>query len=277
MSDRMLVATRKGLLTLARQNGGWRIAATDFPGVAVTATLRDARDGALYAVLRHGHFGSKLHRSDDDGKSSTELPAPAFPADAAGEPSLFQSGRWRRAAPTSRDGCGPAPFPRGLFRSDDRGASWQLVRALWDGRSAPNGSAAATTCRHPFDLRRSARPAPRVSSACRAAASGARDDGASWTLLGEGMSRAYMPPEQAGRRRAGPASASCAARPRPTCCGCSITTACSARPRGRDWKQVEPAVGVRLRGGGASARSATAWFVPAIKDERRIRATARWR
>ena len=26
-----------------------------------------ARDGALYAVLQHGHFGSKLHRSDDDG------------------------------------------------------------------------------------------------------------------------------------------------------------------------------------------------------------------
>src|SRR5476651_2260350 len=90
MSDRMLVATRKGLLTLARKNGGWAIARTDFPGIPVTAALRDARDGTLYAMLKHGHFGAKLHRSEDDGHSWTELPAPAFPAGAAGAPTLFQ-------------------------------------------------------------------------------------------------------------------------------------------------------------------------------------------
>ena len=90
MSERMLLATRKGLLQLARQNGGWSIARTSFPGVAVTAALHDARDGTLYAMLKHGHFGSKLHRSDDDGRTWAELPAPAFPADAAGSPTLFQ-------------------------------------------------------------------------------------------------------------------------------------------------------------------------------------------
>ena len=76
MSDRMLVASRKGLITL-KKNGVWKLAATDFPGVAVTAALRDPRDGAIYAVLKHGHFGTKLHRSDDGGKSFKELAAPA--------------------------------------------------------------------------------------------------------------------------------------------------------------------------------------------------------
>jgi hypothetical protein len=90
MSDKMLVATRKGLLTLAKKNGSWSIVRTDFPGVPVTAVMHDARDGTLYALLKHGHFGAKLHRSDDDGRSWTELPAPAFPADAAGSPTLFQ-------------------------------------------------------------------------------------------------------------------------------------------------------------------------------------------
>src|SRR6476661_4368216 len=90
MSDRMLVATRKGLISFACKNGGWSLVRTDFAGVPVTATLSDCRDGALYAVLKHGHFGSKLHRSDDDGRSWAELAAPAFPADAAGSPSLFQ-------------------------------------------------------------------------------------------------------------------------------------------------------------------------------------------
>ena len=90
MTERMLVATRKGLISFARKNGEWTIARTDFPGVAVTAALHDKRDGTIYAMLKHGHFGSKLHRSDDDGHTWVELPAPAFAADAAGEPALFQ-------------------------------------------------------------------------------------------------------------------------------------------------------------------------------------------
>ena len=90
MDERMLVATRKGLISFARKNGGWSTARTDFPGVAVSAALYDKRDRTLYAVLRHGHFGSKLHRSEDDGRTWVELPAPAFPADAAGSPALFQ-------------------------------------------------------------------------------------------------------------------------------------------------------------------------------------------
>ena len=90
MSNRILVATRKGLLTLARSGDGWSVSATDFPGVPVTAVLRDARDGTLYAALKHGHFGPKLHRSADDGRTWQEIATPAFPADAAGAPALFQ-------------------------------------------------------------------------------------------------------------------------------------------------------------------------------------------
>src|SRR5688572_4103353 len=132
MSDRILIATRKGLLSLARAGGEWSITAREFLGVAVTAVLNDRRDGAVYAVLKHGHFGSKLHRSDDSGASWNELPAPAFPADAAGAPALFQV--WTlEAGPREQPGrLWAGAIPAGLFRSDDRGESWQLVRALWD-------------------------------------------------------------------------------------------------------------------------------------------------
>src|ERR1700719_2279493 len=104
-SDRLLVATRKGLLTLARKPDGWALADTAFPGVPVTTVLHDARDGAIYAALKHGHFGAKLHRSDDDGRTWRELAAPAFPADAADAPSLFQIWNMEtggRAAPGRR-------------------------------------------------------------------------------------------------------------------------------------------------------------------------------
>src|SRR4030088_818372 len=94
MSDRLMVGTRKGLLTFARNGNGWAIARSDFAGIQVSAVLHDRRngasDGTLYAALNHGHFGAKLHRSDDAGRSWRELPAPAFPADAAGAPTLSQ-------------------------------------------------------------------------------------------------------------------------------------------------------------------------------------------
>src|SRR6478609_4298618 len=132
MSDRMLVATRKGLISFARKNGGWSLARTDFAGVPVTAALSDRRDGALYAVLKHGHFGSKLHRSDDDGRTWVELPAPAFAAEAAGAPALFQVWTLETGGADEKGTLWAGALPAGLFRSDDRGESWRQISALWN-------------------------------------------------------------------------------------------------------------------------------------------------
>ena len=118
-------SVRKGLLQLARKNGGWSIARTIFPASPVTAALHDARDGTLYAMLKHGHFGSKLHRSDDDGQIWTELPAPAFPADAAGAPALFQIWTLEAGGADETGTLWAGALPAGLFRSDDRGEIWQ--------------------------------------------------------------------------------------------------------------------------------------------------------
>src|SRR5688572_21738021 len=89
MSDRLLVSTRKGLLVFEREGGAWRITQSAFPGVAVTAALAE-RSGAIVAALKHGHFGPKLHRSDDGGASFVEIGSPSFPADAAGAPAVLQ-------------------------------------------------------------------------------------------------------------------------------------------------------------------------------------------
>src|SRR5258708_27583051 len=128
----MLVATRKGLISFARKNGGWSIARTDFPGVAVTATLYDKRDGTLYAMLKHGHFGSKLHRSDDEGRSWTELPAPAFAPDAADAPALFQVWTLEAGGADEPGRLWAGALPAGLFFSDNRGGTGPQVSALWN-------------------------------------------------------------------------------------------------------------------------------------------------
>jgi len=66
-----------------------RVTRTAFLGDNVPMTLVDRRDGAWYAVLDHGHFGVKLHRSDDRGASWTEVAIPAYPP----KPEGFVDGR----------------------------------------------------------------------------------------------------------------------------------------------------------------------------------------
>ncbi|MDX1388780.1 MAG: exo-alpha-sialidase, partial [Acidobacteriota bacterium] len=69
MSDQALVATRKGIFTIERADGGWSIARAAFVGDRATNVLHDSRDGTLYAAFDLGHFGVKLQRSGDGGES----------------------------------------------------------------------------------------------------------------------------------------------------------------------------------------------------------------
>jgi len=107
MSDHLLVATRKGLFALERKRSGWVSRLVGFDGVAVTNAL--TADGVIYAALKHGHFGAKLHRSDDNGATWREPATPAFPADAADAPSLFQIWTMETGGRTRRTGYGWAP------------------------------------------------------------------------------------------------------------------------------------------------------------------------
>ena len=67
MGERLHVASRKGLFTLAR-NGGWHIERVDFLGDNCSAVLSDARDGCLYAALDHGHAGCGIRIALRRGK-----------------------------------------------------------------------------------------------------------------------------------------------------------------------------------------------------------------
>ncbi len=273
MSDRLLLGTRKGLLTLGRKGSGWSVARTDFPGIAVTAVLRDARDGALYAALKHGHFGAKLHRSDDGGGSWKELPAPAFPADAAGSPSLFQIWTLEAGGPQQPGRLWIGALPAGLFRSDDRGESWELVRPLWNVPEREKWFGGGydmagihTISPDPRDPRRVF-----VAISCGGVWE-TENDGANWTVYGKGLIASYMPPEQAEASEIQDPHrvARCASAPDVMWmqhhCGMYRST-----DAGRTWSPLKPpwddfgfAVVAHPKDG------STAWFVPAIKDELRM-------
>mgnify|MGYP003434978818 FL=1 len=92
MSSKILVATRKGLFTVARNGQGWEITDADFLGDNVSLVLPDRRDGKTYAALDHGHFGVKVHRKDPGG-TWQEVAAPAYPPKPEG---LEENDMWGR-------------------------------------------------------------------------------------------------------------------------------------------------------------------------------------
>ncbi len=65
-------------------------------------------------------------------RNFAEIGSPAFPADAAGAPSVFQYWTLETGGPHHPDRLWMGAIPAGLFRSEDRGATWQLVDSLWN-------------------------------------------------------------------------------------------------------------------------------------------------
>jgi photosystem II stability/assembly factor-like uncharacterized protein len=273
MDGQMLAATRKGLLQLMRKNGGWSVERTSFAGIPVTAALHDARDGTLYAMLKHGHFGAKLHRSDEQGRTWTELPAPAFPADAAGSPTLFQVWALEAGGAAEPGRLWAGALPAGLFVSSDRGEHWQHVGALWNvpEREKWFGGGYDDAGIHTIS------PDPRdpkrvfVAISCGGVWDSA-DGGKSWRLRGDGMVATYMPPELAGQKETQDPHrvARCAAAPDTMWmqhhCGNFRST-----DAGATWTPLKlPVDDFGFAVAAHPKDPLTAWFVPAIKDELRV-------
>jgi hypothetical protein len=289
MSKKIIVSTRKGLFTVQRNGASrWGISKADFVSDNVTIALPDPRDGGktIFAALNHGHFGVKLHRSRDGGASWTEVSAPAYPKRPEGAPPDInpmsqQEIPWTlkliwALEPGGSDQastywCGT--IPGGLFRSDDRGDSWQLIDSLWNdpkrkewfggGMDLPGIHSIAVHPNNSNDVL--------IAISCGGAWR-SLDGGKTWAVDGKGMRAEFMPPEQAYE---------------PNIQDAHRLVQCNGNPN-RLWVQHHN--GIFRSDDRAQSRSAIetvkpnfgfavavpptnpdiAWFVPGIKDEHRI-------
>jgi len=279
----MVISTRKGLFVAEPKGDRYEVTRGSFLGDNVTLALV-TETGTWYAALNHGHFGVKLHRSDDRGATWTEIGVPTYPPQPEGVVEKDQFGRelkwstsliWALATAPDREGalwCGT--IPGGLFRSDDRGATWRLNEPLWfhpsrkkwTGGGADQPGIHSITV-HPRD------PKTVVLGVSCGGVWRTRDGGATWDNCAKGMRAAYMPPDLAYD---------------PDVQDPHLVVQCAMHPtvwwaqhhngifRSTDdlasWHEIEkagpstfgfPVVVDPFDGN-------TAWFIPGIKDEKRI-------
>ena len=287
MNDRFYVGTRKGLFTFQKKNSGWIQTGVDFLGIPVPMLLPDGRDGTLYVAAEHEQFGTKMHRSDDDGKTWEELNSPKYPEKPADAPEIVDP--WRKVeVPWSLKNvwslesggvdqagvlwCGT--IPGGLFRSSDRGENWELIRSLWDHPDRAKWYGGGydfpgihSICVHPEDANRIA-----LAVSCGGVWK-SQDGGENWTQNAHGMRYDFIPEEQGA---SDPDSqdphrmVQCPANPDRFWVQhhCSIYRSDNGS---ESWDEIE---NVAPSGFGFAVAvhpedADTAWFVPAKKDEQR--------
>lgn len=283
MNDTLLVSTRKGLFWVQRNQAKWAIERVDFLGDNVSLTLTDARSGRHYAALDHGHFGVKVHRSTPSGWE--EIATPAYPPkpegleenDMWGRPLAWSTARIWAMQPGGRDEPGViwcGTLPGGLFRSTDHGESWEMIRSLWDHpkRKQWMGGGADLPGLHsilvdPSDSRR----------VWIAVSTGGiwftEDSGVSWTQRGEGMRADHVPPELTHDPIA--QDVHCLAQ-----CPADLDRMWVQHHNGIFISSDEGRTFTEITGVEPStfgfpvvvhpSQPDTAWFVPEIKDEKRI-------
>ncbi|HJV96445.1 MAG TPA: exo-alpha-sialidase [Albitalea sp.] len=274
MNNRAWIATRKGLFEMRRSAERWSIERVSFLGEPVSMVLPPQADGRMLAALNLGHFGVKLHASDDAGVSWHEVATPSYPAQPEGAtgPAWKLVQIWSLEAANGVVWAGT--LPGGLFRSSDFGVSWQLTESLWSmpqraewfggGYDVPG---IHSICPHPTQANELL-----VGISCGGAWV-TRDGGEHWTGQTRGMRATYMPPERADDPNIQDPHriVRCTAAPDVLWCQhhCGIWRSAD---NAASWQRIENvpgsdfgfAVAVHPNDGD------TAWFVPGVADQQRV-------
>lgn len=161
-ANRIILGTRKGTFILERGKSGWKFNVSHH-GVPISYATSDPRTGTIWSFLDHGHWGSKIARSDDGGKTwrdATQIKYPegarfidgydtldgkpidpfAPPTDTPKRP-RFKDAKLLKLWIMSFGGDDKpgrilvGTIPGGLFVSNDDGQSWELNRPLWSHES----------------------------------------------------------------------------------------------------------------------------------------------
>jgi photosystem II stability/assembly factor-like uncharacterized protein len=192
-----MIGTRKGLW-LGRSDAGrtdWTLDEPQFLMNEVIACAIDTRGASprLFAGAMSSHFGPQVFRSDDLGASWDETPNGAirFPEDTG--TALEQVWQITPGPDSQPDVVYAGTQPSALFRSEDRGESFSMVRSLWDHPHRTEwgagfgGQAIHTVIPHPTD------PAQVTVAMSTGGVYQTDDRGESWKPTNVGVKAYFLP------------------------------------------------------------------------------------
>jgi photosystem II stability/assembly factor-like uncharacterized protein len=198
MSDRLLlmVGTMKGLfLFTGPDRDHLTVTGPHLPGRAVYSAVYDGRNGRsrILASASSMHWGASLVTSDDLGATwvEPEMPTVAFPDDA--EAALANIWQLELGHESQPDVVYAGVEPAALFRSDDAGKSFELVRGLWDHphrtqwQPGGGGLCLHTVLPHPTD------PAKMGIAVSAAGFYRTDDGGTTWSAANKGIKAPFLP------------------------------------------------------------------------------------
>jgi photosystem II stability/assembly factor-like uncharacterized protein len=154
VTERILMGTRKGTFVVDKRNGRYQPVLSGHAGAGSNFVACDPHTGTLWALLGHGHWGAKLSRSRDGGKTWQDASQVRYPEGArylqGYVPGEEEAGPDQQKRPVYKPATllklwvmafGPpgrlyvGTIPGGLFVSSDGGESFELNRPLWNHES----------------------------------------------------------------------------------------------------------------------------------------------
>jgi photosystem II stability/assembly factor-like uncharacterized protein len=137
----VFVGTMKGafILKSSKDRNEWTTGGPYFPGRAIYAFIHDQRNGRnrIWTAVNSPFWGSYLSSSEDFGRSWTEPEAYSVKFPDESEAALKQIWQLAEGHSSEPDTLFCGVEPAALFRSDDAGASWSLVKGLYDHPHRP--------------------------------------------------------------------------------------------------------------------------------------------
>lgn len=196
----LLVGTMKGAFVMRADTSRdkWEVGGPYFPGRAIYALAYDNRNSRsrLWAAVNSPHWGSYLSSSNDFGKSWSEPEAYNIKFPEGTVSALKQIWQIELGNPQQAETLYCGVEPAALFRSDDAGTNWSLVKGLHDHPHRPQWMpGGGGLCLH--TILPDPTNAKRMHIAISTGGVYRTDDGGdTWSVRNVGVRAQFMPPDQ---------------------------------------------------------------------------------
>lgn len=197
---KLLVGTSKGLITYEIHKDKIVELEVNFEGLDVSA-IHQHFDGRVLVSISHKHWGEKLFSRETGRKVWKELNVPKFDADqvtvSGKKASLKQIWSIHHGGESHSDRIWIGTEPGALFKSEDGGMTYELVKALWNHPSRLTkkqwfGAGKDLPFVHSITLNPKDADQMYISVSC-AGIFKSDDGGEKWNVVNRGMKATYLP------------------------------------------------------------------------------------